>query len=1330
VIQETEEQLNGTKDQIPLSKWAYAYDKDIVGGTLFDTFALSPGTETIANMETCLTKCNEQDYCKGVVFNDTFDWCWGKSSVTDTTITNPNRILYTKTDAADGILEPWNRELPTPPTVDVETEIPVVKSTKWTFEDGVDVTGNQTFHYTLQTDPSANFENCIKECDNQPYCKAVVFNEDKSQCWGKRSAVRRRSTSDRSLYTKTDGGNGMSEPWNFCSIDENIFHPMCEPQLHAKCTANPTHPDCAVYNTTQAKKQLDKKCATNITDAECAGYDAYEKQKDLDELCATNTTDKECAGYNAYDLAEMQRLLDTYCTDETGTYPARTSDRCAGYPLYDAAQAEKENDIYCERNKRDERCAGYPAYEKQQALDKKCETNITDAECAGYLAYESKKWCRNYTNDFLDRWQKKIPSWCFIWSCLKKDAHSSCEENPDRDRIRSVAKEMDDEILEELCKDSKDSNGNFKSTAPSACRSTGNRCGSEANGGKCAGDQCCGYWKWCGGTTGGQWTDHCTYLDGEGGYRGRDGGIYDGTASRDEADKIARRPDDFLETVYHRVQDLNEKCETNTTDEECAGYEAYDDETKRQCEDDTTETARTSERCVGYSLYEDAEAKRQLDAYCKEETVDVKCAGYDAYDNKQRLDKKCETNTTDAECAGYDAYDRANTFWKFKPYIDITSGTDTFHYFKTSNPKASLEVCLKTCRDQGDCNGVVFDTDEELCWGKSGGSERVDGTRKFFAKTSDPTSVKEPWNFCSKDENILNQMCKAQLDAKCETNTTDEVCAGYAAYEKRQLDDYCKDETVDEKCAGYEAYEDKKKADLDEYCKEEDEDEKCAGYEAYEQKQLDDYCKEEDEDEKCAGYEAYENKQRLDDKCATNDTDAECAGYDAYDNKQRLDDKCATNITDAECAGYQAYEDEKKRRLGNTFWKFKPDTDIWGGTNTFHYKSEVCWWKRDYYSHSGYRYVCADSNPKASLEVCLKKCKDQGDDCTGVVFDTDEKLCWGKDGGWSWGNQKTRKFFEKTSDPTNIKEPWNFCSENINLSDPFCKPQLDEYCEDETVDEKCAGYAAYERVQNPDIYCQTNDTDEVCAGYAAYEQRQLDDYCREEDEDEKCAGYDAYEQRQLDDYCATNTTDERCAGYDAYEQRQLDDYCKDETVDEKCAGYPAYKRAQNLDTYCATNITTDPLCFIRSCLKKDAPSSCEENPDRDSIRSIAKEIDDEILTELCKDSKDSSGIYKSNTPSACRNTSEYWCGTGTWRGNKCSGDACCSFSGTCGGTTGGPYTTNCHSRIGPPGSGVYQGWYGGMYDGTASRDEADKIARRPDDFLDTVYQRVQEMKAS
>ena len=1038
-IQETEEQLNDTKDQIPLSKWAYAYGNDTVGGTLFDTFRLSPDSETKANMETCLMKCNEQDYCKGVVFNDTFDRCWGRSGVTDTRKT-PDRILYTKTDAADGILEPWNQELPTPPTVDVETEIPDVKSTKWTFEDGVDVTSTQTFHYTPETDPKATIENCIKECDNQSYCKAVVFNDDKTRCWGKLNTARRRSAWDRSLYTKTDDVNGISEPWNFCSNDENILHPMC-------------------------KTQLDEKCATNITDPVCKGYKAYDTavEAQLAEKCATSTTDPECADY----------------------------------PVY-----------------------------KKARLDAYCDTNTTDPECAGYTKYE---------------------------------------------------------------------------------------------------------------------------------------------AARD-------------------AEKLDAKCTANPTHQDCAGRPGYEE-------------------------------------------------------------------------AVAEAIAKKNTFWKFKPDYEVRGG-DTFHYHKNSDPKANLEVCLRKCNEQGDdCAGVVFDTNEELCWGKRNAINLIGGRtdRRFYQKTLDPSNMKQPWNFCSEKINLSDPYCEPQLDTYCLNEVEDDLCVGYIAYDlKKLLDEHCDTNTTDPECEGYPAYDAKKR--LDEKCATNTIDPECAGYQAYDaKKQLDEKCATDTTDPECAGYPAYDAKRQLDKKCKTNTTDEECADYPMY-KKARLDEKCMANPIDPECADRPGYAKAVVR--ANTFWKYRPNIDVsgFGVVDYFHYH--------------------VNTDPKASLEVCLNKCTDYGDDCGGVVFDTNEKWCWGRrkihvDDNAITSQWKNRNLYEKTSNPNDINKPWIPTEEQIeanamaeeaqgqldikcatNAIDEECasypvyrKARLDEKCKTNTTDGECVGYEAYdnaEAIRQLDEKCKTNTTDPECADYPAYKKARLDEKCDTNTTDEECVGYEAYDKARLDEKCDTNTTDEECVGYEAYDKARLDEKCDTNTTDPECAGYALYDAAEakrQLDTKCATNTTDeecadyvaykaemlcgsddsirDPLCFIKMCLKKDAPSICEQNPDRDRIRSTAKEIDDEILEELCKDSKDSNGRFKWNAPSACRSTGGR-CSSAA-NGGKCHGNACCSTYNWCSGTTGGQRTAHCAYS---DGEGGYRGKNDGKFDGTASRDEADKIARRPADFLDMVYQRV------
>ena len=152
--------------------------------------------------------------------------------------------------------------------------------------------------------------------------------------------------------------------------------------------------------------------------------------------------------------------------------------------------------------------------------------------------------------------------------------------------------------------------------------------------------------------------------------------------------------------------------------------------------------------------------------------------------------------------------------------------------------------------------------------------------------------------------------------------------------------------------------------------------------------------------------------------------------YEAARDAEKLDAKCTANPTHQDCAGRPGYEEAVAESLArqNTFWKFKPGHDARAPRDTFHYHK--------------------NSDPKASLEVCLRKCNDQGDDCAGVVFDTAEEFCWGKSSAGDtylagWGS--VRKFYEKTSDSTDIKEPWNFCTKKINLSHPYCKPQLDTH---------------------------------------------------------------------------------------------------------------------------------------------------------------------------------------------------------------------------------------------------------------------------------------------
>ena len=1303
VIQVTEEQSNDTEDQSSLSKWKYIYDRDVLGGAVFDTFALSPNTETKANMETCLMKCNEQDYCKGVVFNDTFDRCWGKSSVTDTE-KNPDRILYTKTVAADGILEPWNQELPTPPTLrwryvpdtdvdktktpwegatfhytpqtdikaspevcitkcaeqsdcegvvfnqentlcwgmreatvqhtkysaarnlyrktyesdgilkpwtqmsitstmDAETETPDVEPTKWTFDDGVDVISDfDTFQYTLETDPKANFENCIRECDNQSYCTAVVFNEDKTKCWGKLNAVGRRTAPDRSLYTKTDDVNGISEPWNFCSNDENMLHPMCKPQL-------------------------DEKCATNITDPKCAGYSAYDaaRKKELDEKCATNIIDKECAGYQAYDNATEQRELDEYCALET------IDSKCAGYSAYEAAREAEKLDAKCTENPTHTDCADRPGYE--EAIAEAVARQNT------FWKFKPNYDARGSTDTF--HYYKNSNPKASLEVCLRR-----CNDQGD-DCAGVVF-----DAREELCwgKSSGYNAYNFgggrklyeKTDDPSNIKEPWNFCSKKIN----------------------------------------------------------------ISDPYCKPQ-LDAYCLNEDKDDLCAEYPAY-------------------------------KAKKELDEKCETDTTDPKCAGYQAYEAKKKLDADCETNTTDPKCAGYPAYDDANTFWNYRPGYDAGGSSDTFHYHKNSNPKASLEVCLRRCNDQGDdCAGVVFDTREELCWGKSSGyNAYIGGERKLYEKTDDPSNMKEPWNFCSENGNLSDDpYCKPQLDAYCLNEDKDDLCAGYSAYDtaeaKRQLDAYCLNEVKDEKCADYPAY--KAKKELDEYCALETLDSKCEDYPMYKasawwREALAEMCKTDTTDPRCAGYQAYdaaEAKRQLDADCETNTTDPKCAGYQAYEAKKKLDAECETNTTDPKCAGYPAYDDAARKK--------ELDKKCEG------------WW--------------VTRNPPIRMQPDTTDPK-----CAGYpAYDTAE-----------------------------------------------AKRQLDADCETNTTDPKCAGYQAYEAKKKLDADCETNTTDPKCAGYPAYDdarKKELDEKCETDTTDPKCVGYPAYDDansfwnyrpgidvggtyhetfRYFPGTYPEGTQLETCLRRCKYQGDRCGgvvfegDSCWGKHIDDVTRhAYPSHLGNRNL--YEKTRNPSPTSVALSALITPSAPmAEAEETPtpfevpfcdipenvldpkcpDYDMAMSIADELDDEILTEVCKDSISSNGEYTRNALSACRKTATEWnpddpdmsyrCGFGEWGnpywdsknkrftrklvkkfGNtKCPNDHCCDMYNWCSrGTESGQPNKDLGCFM-SDGKGGYTGIDEGRFDGDDSRQEADKIARRSKvrNFLDVVRDRVRGRK--
>ena len=917
--------------QIPLSKWKYTYGIDVTGGSLYDTFVYTPVSRIEATMENCLMKCNEQDHCEGVAFNDTFDRCWGKMRVSDTS-KNQNRILYRKTDDTDGISEPWTQALPTPPilkwrytpgtdvtnapwedhtfhytsetnikadpetcitkcaeqdncegvvfntentmcwgmgpasvlrtksnslrnlytktyesdgmlepwtqmsitpTVDAEPSITDVEPSKWRFTDGVDVTtpGN-TFDYNSETDTKASLETCIRACDDQSYCEGVVFNEDKTMCWGKPNLVNIKNVSNRSIYVKTDDGSGVSEPWNFCSIDDNLIEPECKSFLDEKCKTNDTDPKCVgyeAYNNTQAKRALDALCLENTTDPNCAGYPMYETKKDLDMFCSTNDTNPDCEGY--------------------------------------------------------------PMYETKKDLDMFCSENLANPKCKGYDGY---------------------------------------------DMTVSMTGEIDAEILAELCKNSKDANGNTIASADSACRSTGvhgGQCAGAASGGKCFGDACCSTSNWCWSRTGGPLSQWCETRKSDGTYVGISDGKYDGTASRDEADKIARRPSDFSTILATRIlarKALDDKCATNDTNPDCAGYESYNNAQAKRDLDDKCATNTTDPDCADYPIYK---AKRVLDELCLENTTDPKCAGYPMYENKKALDMFCSTNDTNPDCEGYPMYEN-------KKALDDKCATDTvdsncagYEAYDDAQAKRALDMFCPENLAEPKCSGYDGHLDaycEENLW-----DPKCKGYDGYDMAVSITDEI---------DAEILAELCKNSKDADGNTiasadsacRSTGGQCAGAASGGKCGGDaccsnaNWCSSRTGGpwsqwcrvKKSDGVYIGKDNGRYDgtasrdeADKIARRPSDFSTILATRILARTELNEFCARDGNlaDPKCEEFDGH-----LDARCLENTTDSECADYPVYKAKRALDAGCLGNLlADPKCSEYVGHLDAFCARDGN-----------------------------------------------------------------------------------------------------------------------------------------------------------------------------------------------------------------------------------------------------------------------------------------------------------------------------------------------------------------------------------------------------------------------------
>jgi len=412
----------------------------------------------------------------------------------------------------------------------------------------------------------------------------------------------------------------------FCT-GENLADPKCseyDGHLDAFCETSLANPDCSEYDghldaiLVAEKAKLDAFCiGENLADSHCSEYDGH-----LDAFCiGENLADSQCSEYDGHKqailVAEKAKLdaekakLDAFCIGENLAYP-----KCEGQPGHEKAKL----DAFCTgENLADPKCEGQ--------LEKLCETNLADPNCSGY------------------------------------DNH---------DIAVSITNELDDEILTKLCENQlipRDEAGAVSSkngvvainsgveyvwkwNADKACRQTsselgleGRRCGWSFGGTKCPGNGCCSGSNWCASTTGtAKWDSWCTNRTSDG-YMGQNRGRFDGTASKDEADKIARRPSTFASDVMTRLAARGVLCQNNLADPKCLGYEGHLD---AFCIGENL----ADPKCSEYTGHE----KAKLDAFCiGENLADPKCSGYDGHE-KAKLNAFCETNLANPDCSEYDGH--------------------------------------------------------------------------------------------------------------------------------------------------------------------------------------------------------------------------------------------------------------------------------------------------------------------------------------------------------------------------------------------------------------------------------------------------------------------------------------------------------------------------------------------------------------------------------------------------------------------------------------------------------------------------------------------------
>lgn len=181
---------------------------------------LEGGKSTRTRM--CLDRCAKDRHCKAVVFDSQRMQCWGKNS-NETSVARWDRHYFAK--CRDGSSSPNCK------AVDGVAAIgPAPAEDLWSLVENTDLRSGGTFYLHSESEPALKpgdsymkerTKMCIDRCAEDIECEAVVFDEKRTKCWGKTSAIENALDWDQRHFLKKC--NEADDDASCKSVDEHLY---------------------------------------------------------------------------------------------------------------------------------------------------------------------------------------------------------------------------------------------------------------------------------------------------------------------------------------------------------------------------------------------------------------------------------------------------------------------------------------------------------------------------------------------------------------------------------------------------------------------------------------------------------------------------------------------------------------------------------------------------------------------------------------------------------------------------------------------------------------------------------------------------------------------------------------------------------------------------------------------------------------------------------------------------------------------------------------------------------------------------------------------------